>query len=245
MSVNYFNSAGTDLDNLFYTNNGNAGAVGFIEASGQDLGNRYTNASTLGYAVGLVNSAGTDLGYLRGNYVAASMQDRYDNLTTYYNQEIGADGELGTWYRREAYGFLNVGCTAYGTGCSWALAIQALNGNTGKSSQGVIGYLDSSTANLKNTKSRTQTGFWAPWNKEGSETKLGGMLSPNSATDSLTIYSGGCDAHPSRVFAIALYARYGSDDYYTAGVSVGLRVLQRVWNDAADTGWQARDFWFS
>ena len=56
MSVNYFNSAGTDLDNLFYTNNGNAGAVGFIEASGQDLGNRYTNASTLGYAVGLVNN---------------------------------------------------------------------------------------------------------------------------------------------------------------------------------------------
>ena len=80
MSVNYFNSAGTDLDNLFYTNNGNAGAVGFIEASGQDLGNRYTNASTLGYNVGFVNSAGTDLGYLRGNYAAASMQDRYDNL---------------------------------------------------------------------------------------------------------------------------------------------------------------------
>lgn len=245
MSVNYFNSAGTDLDNLFYTNNGNAGAVGFIEASGQDLGNRYTNASTLGYVVGLVNSAGTDLGYLRGNYVAASMQDRYDNLTTYYNQEIGASDDIGTWYRRYAYGFLNVGCTAYGTGCSWALAIQALNGNTGRSSQGDIGYLDNSTANLKNTNSRTQTGFWAPWNKEGSATKLGGMLSPNSATDSLTIYSGVCDAHPSRVFAIELFASYGDGDYYTAGVSVGLRVLQRVWNDAADTGWQARDFWFS
>ena len=245
MSVNYFNSAGTDLDNLFYTNNGNAGAVGFIEASGQDLGNRYTNASTLGYNVGFVNSAGTDLGYLRGNYVAASMQDRYDNLTTYYNQEIGASDDIGTHYRRDAYGFLNVGCTAYGTGCSWALAIQALNGNTGESTQGVIGYLDSSTANLKNTNSRTQTGFWAPWNKFGTATKLGGMLPPNSATNSLTIYSGVCDAHPSRVFAIELSAGYGSDAYYTAGVSVGLRVLQRVWNDAADTGWQARDFWFS
>lgn len=243
MSVNYFNSAGTDLDNLFYTNNGNAGAVGFIEASGQDLGNRYTNASTLGYNVGFVNSAGTDLGYLRGNYAAASMQDRYDNLTTYYNEETKTQDD-DPWYRREAYGFLNVGCTAYGTGCSWALAIQALNGNTGRSSQGDIGYLDSSTANLKNTNSRTQTGFWAPWNKEGGATKLGGMLSPNSATNSLTIYSGVCDAHPGRVFAIALYARYG-DDVHTAGVSVGLRVLQRVWNDAADTGWQARDFWFS
>lgn len=245
MSVNYFNSAGTDLDNLFYTNNGNAGAVGFIEASGQDLGNRYTNASTLGYNVGFVNSAGTDLGYLRGNYAAASMQDRYDNLTTYYNEETTMSSNNGAWYRRDAYGFLNVGCTAYGTGCSWALAIQALNGNTGKSSQGVIGYLNNSTANLKNTKNRTQTGFWAPWNKENGATKLGGMLSPNSATNSLTIYSGVCDAHPSRVFAIALYAKYGDDYDYVAGVSVGLRVLQRVWNDAADTGWQARDFWFS
>ncbi len=247
MSVNFFNSAGTDLDNLFYTNNGNAGAVGFIEASGQDLGNRYTNASTLGYAVGLVNSAGTDLGYLRGNYAAASMQDRYDNLTTYYNEETGTADGFGTWYSREAYGFLNVGCTAYGTGCSWALAIQALNGNTGKSTQGSIGrieYLDNSTADLRNTSSRTQAGFWAPWNEADGHTKLGGSLSPNSATDSLTIYSGVCDAHPSRVFAIELYATYAGD-VYAAGVSVGVRVLQRVWNDAADTGWQARDFWFS
>lgn len=241
MSVNYFNSAGTDLDNLFYTNNGNAGAVGFIEASGQDLGNRYTNASTLGYNVGFVNSAGTDLGYLRGNYAAASMQDRFDNLTTYYNKEIYID----TYYRRYAYGFLNVGCTAYGTGCSWALAIQVLNGDTGKSTQGDIGYLDSSTADLRDTRSRTQTGFWGPWNKFGEMTKLGGMLPPNSATNSLTIYSGVCDAHPSRVFAISLSATYGGGDDDTAGVSVGLRVLQRVWNDAADTGWQARDFWFS
>ena len=244
MTSGYFNSAGTDLDNLFYTNNGNAGAVGFVEASGQDLGNRYTTASTLGYAVGLVNSAGTDLGYLRGNYAAASMQDRYDNLTTYYNEEIGIASGTGTWYRRNAYGFLNVGCTAYGTGCSWALAIQALNGNTGKSTRGGIGYLDNSTADLRNTSSRTQTGFWSPLDKEGGATKLGGSLSPNSATNSLTIYSGVCDAHPSRVFAIALSASYTSYDY-VAGVSVGVRVLQRVWNDAADTGWQARDFWFS
>jgi hypothetical protein len=240
MSVNFFNSAGTDLDNLFYTNNGNAGAVGFIEASGQDLGNRYTTVSTLGYAVGLVNSAGTDLGYLRGNYAAASMQDRYDNLTTYYNGEI----DNGSWYIREAYGFFNVGCTAYGTGCSWALAIQALNGNTGRYSMGTIEYLDNSTADLRSTSSRTQTGAWlrSSYSTHGA-TRLGEKLPPNSATNSLTIYSGVCDAHPSRVFAIELSAQY--DDAHVPGVSAGLRVLQRVWNDAADTGWQARDFWFS
>ncbi len=243
MTSGYFNSAGTDLDAIFLVNNGNAGTIGFQAPGGRDLGNRYSSAKPLGYSVGLMNPAGTDLGYLRGNYAAASMQGRFDNLTTYYNEEIGtaeytqddAQNYIGTWYQRKAYGFLNVGCTAYGTGCSWALAIQALNGNTGKKAQGTIGYLDNSTANLKNTKSRTQTRSWAPWGK---------ALPPNSATDSLTIYSGGCDAHPNRVFSIALYAHY-EVDVYAAGVSVGLRVLQRVWNDAADTGWQARDFWFS
>lgn len=66
MASNYKNSAGTDLDNLFYTSNTNAGAVKFLQADSKDLGNKYTNLSTLGYAVGYKNSAGTDLGNLRG-----------------------------------------------------------------------------------------------------------------------------------------------------------------------------------
>ena len=65
MAVYYYNSAGSDLDTLFYTDNGNAGALGFLAPNGQDLGNRYVNTS-LGYNVGYLNSAGTDLGYLRG-----------------------------------------------------------------------------------------------------------------------------------------------------------------------------------
>ena len=69
MTANYKNSAGTDLDNLFYTNNGNAGAIGFLVTDGQDLGNRYISGS-LGYNVGYKNAAGTDLGFLRGNLVA-------------------------------------------------------------------------------------------------------------------------------------------------------------------------------
>ena len=69
MTANYKNSAGTDLDNLFYTNNGNAGPVGYLVANGQDLGNRYVSGS-LGYNVGYKNAAGTDLGFIRGNLVA-------------------------------------------------------------------------------------------------------------------------------------------------------------------------------
>lgn len=77
MTCGYQNSAGTDLDNLFYINNGNAGALGFQVSNGQDLGNRYTNGSTLGYSVGYQNSAGTDLGYLRGNFNPATQLGIY------------------------------------------------------------------------------------------------------------------------------------------------------------------------
>jgi len=72
MTCGYKNSAGTDLDSLFYISNGNAGPVGFQISNGQDLGNRYSNLSTLGYSVGYKNSAGTDLGYLRGSIVSPS-----------------------------------------------------------------------------------------------------------------------------------------------------------------------------
>lgn len=67
MASNFLNSEGTDLDDVFYVNNSNAGALGFLMYNGQDLGNRYSSASTLGYNVGYKNSAGTDIGYLRGN----------------------------------------------------------------------------------------------------------------------------------------------------------------------------------
>ena len=73
MASGFLNSAGTDLDSLFYTDNGNAGAIGFRVSGGQDLGDRYTDASTLGYNVGYKNSAGTDLGYLRGKLVKPSI----------------------------------------------------------------------------------------------------------------------------------------------------------------------------
>lgn len=77
MTCGFRNPAGTDLDSLFYINNGNAGALGFQCSNGQDLGNRYTNGSTLGYSVGFRNSAGTDLGYLRGNFNPATQLGIY------------------------------------------------------------------------------------------------------------------------------------------------------------------------
>ena len=70
MASGYKNSAGTDLDSIFYTSNGNAGALGFLNSSSKDLGNLYTSKNTYGTTVGYKNSAGTDIGNLRGVLVA-------------------------------------------------------------------------------------------------------------------------------------------------------------------------------
>lgn len=109
MTCNFKNSAGTDLDNLFYANYGNAGALGFKCSDGNDLGNRYISGS-LGYNVGYKNSAGTDIGYLRGNLVAPSGSATLN--TTYtkkllatcdgYDPYAGLEGDYVT-----VHGYLN------------------------------------------------------------------------------------------------------------------------------------------
>lgn len=73
MATNFYNSAGTDLDSLFYSDNSNGGAIGFLTPNGVDLGNKFTNKATLGYNLGYKNSAGTDIGYLRGKAVAPNL----------------------------------------------------------------------------------------------------------------------------------------------------------------------------
>lgn len=84
MASNYFTSAGTDLDSLFYIDNRNAGAIGFQVANGQDLGNRYSAESTLGYNVGYKNNAGTDLGYLRGTVTVPGIVSHSLGINRYY-----------------------------------------------------------------------------------------------------------------------------------------------------------------
>lgn len=85
MTVNFRNSAGTDLDNLFYIANNNAGAIGFRASGGQDLGNRYPSGS-LGYGVGYKNSAGTDIGYLRTKLATPTATISLSR--TYYNNYV-------------------------------------------------------------------------------------------------------------------------------------------------------------
>jgi len=101
MTCNYKNSAGTDLDSLFYTNNGNAGAIGFTVSNGQDLGNRYTNASKLNQTIGYKNSAGTDIGYLRGNIAAPTISglgiSLYAGTTNGNHDYEGGSGESTYW----------------------------------------------------------------------------------------------------------------------------------------------------
>ena len=66
MTCNFKNSAGTDLDSLFWIESANAGGIGFKMSDGTDLGNRYSSKVKLNQTIGYKNSAGTDIGYLRG-----------------------------------------------------------------------------------------------------------------------------------------------------------------------------------
>jgi hypothetical protein len=106
MTCNYRNSAGTDLDSLFYVENANPGALGFKTSDGTDLGNRFTSGATLGYSVGYQNSAGTDIGYLRGNVFVPTLSNvkltnTYATKTTRSmdSGEYTSEGYVGTsWY---------------------------------------------------------------------------------------------------------------------------------------------------
>lgn len=105
---NYQNSAGTDLDNLFYTSNSNAGSLGYLDTNSVDLGNKYNNSATLGYGVGYLNSGGTDLGYLRGG------EPTTPTLTNHAITKIGIyrgkDPDGDTCYSGET----SYKCTYYG-----------------------------------------------------------------------------------------------------------------------------------
>lgn len=43
MAVNFFDSAGSDLDNLFSANNSNVGALSYLASNNQDLYNYRNN----------------------------------------------------------------------------------------------------------------------------------------------------------------------------------------------------------
>lgn len=66
MTCGFRNSAGTDLENVFYSDYRNAGSLGFRKSDGFDLGNQFCASTVLGYSVGYKSSSGTDLGFLRG-----------------------------------------------------------------------------------------------------------------------------------------------------------------------------------
>lgn len=241
MSVNYFNSAGTDLDNLFYTNNGNAGGVGFIEASGQDLGNRYTNASTLGYNVGFVNSAGTDLGYLRGSAVPPGVNSywanigqlyvnnnyRIDNLTQDDNQNY-----IDTDHFRRVSAYINAGITGRGDGgdLTYQLCAAAISG--AKALTVSFALWDNDTAKHENFKSPTviASSF---------------TLNANSESTWLTSFTGGCDTTPSRNFSIQMYGFYSDRVRESTSVPLGIRIYQRIYSSIGDSGWVHTDIWFS
>lgn len=240
MSVNYFNSAGTDLDNLFYTNNGNAGAVGFIEASGQDLGNRYTNASTLGYNVGFVNSAGTDLGYLRGSAVPPGINSYWANIgqlyvnDNYYIDNFTQDDSqnyIDTDHIQRASAYINVGINGRGTGdLTYQLCAAAISG--AKALTVDFALWDNDTAKHENWRRPTVIA-------------RGFTFNANSESTWLTSFTGSCNTTPSRNFSIQMYGSYSDSVRESTSVPLGIRIYQRIYSSIGDSGWVHTDIWFS
>jgi hypothetical protein len=216
MSVNFFNSAGTDLDSLFYVNNGNAGGIGFINASGQDLGNRYTNASTLGYSVGYKNSAGTDLGYLRGNAVPEFFRTWWVYIHLYYN-DLSITVDRGSW--RTVGGYCSCGADLGGNGSHTFQIKACIYFGSYAGSAWQEGFLDNATT--------------------GSTHEIDGKPKANSEADQVQVFSGGCNASPRRNFLFSA-RHFGNDD----ACEYGLRVYLRAFNNYGNTGWVHKDFWF-
>lgn len=239
MSVNYFNSAGTDLDNLFYINNGNAGAVGFIEASGQDLGNRYTNASTLGYGVGYVNSAGTDLGFLRGNAIPphinsgwAAVGQTYINSNNSRDYDDGTDNQNYDYTRhwREVSAYINCGLSGVGTGqINYQLCVSVLAG----------GYKFGATLCVWDNDTTKHTN-WKNYTAILNNANVGA----NSESGWVTVYNAGGGTTPSRNFSLHLEASWNDRVQEDTNVSVGVRVYQRMYSSLGDSGWWHNDIWF-
>jgi hypothetical protein len=88
MTCNFKNSAGTDLDSLFWIENANPGGIGFKMSNGTDLGNRYSSKVKLNQTIGYKNSAGTDIGYLRGKATSS-----YCNSACSYGGSVNSNGQ--------------------------------------------------------------------------------------------------------------------------------------------------------
>ena len=243
MSVNYYNSAGTDLDNLFYVNNGNAGAIGFVEASGQDLGNRYTNASTLGYSVGYVNGSGTDLGYLRGNLVPPGITNYWANQSTTktqlsYTDNTRTDHEdevyTDTTHKRNVATWISAGANCVGTGSlNWQLCICMIAGAQALSGC-YFAYWDNTTTTHPDTFRASSTAHFE--NKS---------ISAWGESQWFTVYNGGCGNTPGRNFTVSMWGGYSDGAQgQNSNVQLGLRVYQRCYSSYGDTGWRHNDIWF-
>lgn len=133
MTCGYRTFNGSDLDNHFWSNYSNAGALGLRQADGWDLGNKYTAVTNLGYSLGYRNAAGTDIGYLRGKVASPAsvgMTGQWCNLSnTECHFTYGSNNEGGSYMDGNLMKFtanigLSMGANPGGTlhwivECSW------------------------------------------------------------------------------------------------------------------------------
>lgn len=232
MASGFQNSAGTDLDSLFYTNNGNAGAIGFQISNGQDLGNRYTNANKLNYGVGFQNSAGTDLGYLRGNASTPVFSAHNATLNSLYNSgktrcSHGSGEDAYSHPQRYMRGYLYVtgSCTGFGSlAPTWQVCICHYHTEGGYTHEYRFAAHPDSTTNFS-------VGLCLDYNPP--------TLATNAESPWITVKNNASGASRSMNVSFGLYSNDGR-----GGNSYGecVRVYQRFYNSIGSTPWVSNSF---
>lgn len=230
MTCGFLNSAGTDLDSLFYANNGNAGAIGFQCSNGQDLGNRFTNANTLGYAVGYQNSAGTDIGYLRGAGSPPVFTAYNATLNNLYNLKTSCSHIIFSHKQRYIRGYLYVtgSCSGFGNNApTWQVCICHYHTEQNDVHNYRLAVQADSTANIQPSSCLLDL----------HDSPL--SLATNTESPWQTVKNDAGGASRAMNVAFGLYSINSKGDY-----SIGdcIRVYQRFYNSIGSTPWVQNSF---
>lgn len=262
MASNFLNSAGTDLDNVFFINNSNAGALGFQVSNGQDLGNRYPSGS-MGYNVGYQNNAGTDIGYLRSDcFVPVYTSHNVSGANTY----SGKDGSCGyektcydsddgyydctSGYRtrhNKGYVTVNGACSAGRRDVSWEIHVYYRHDESGYSPHYLTWNMWGNTTNIPSAPyphpQKYGCGIYSPYAvKDDSSYNVATAHAGQDSNKAYVILSNSSGSQ-SRSFTFSYYLAIQDRDGRNGNGNQWLRIYQRFYNHLGSSPWVYDDFY--
>jgi hypothetical protein len=254
MASNFLNSAGTDLDDVFFVNNSNAGALGFQVSNGQDLGNRYPSGS-MGYNVGYQNSAGTDIGYLRSDYFIPVVTSHNVTGSNVYSGKDGCygpvercyDNDTG-WYdcyssmrtrHNKGYVTVNGACSAGRRDVSWEIRVYYRHDETAYSPHYITWNMWANTTNIPSVPYPHPKASHIPTCPKSLNLNVAHANQDSSSYYTILSNSYGSQ---SRSFTFSYYLAIQDKDGRNGSLNQYLRVYQRFYNNLGSSPWVYNDF---